>query len=470
MRETKSLTESSEQRFQHYVERLGAVLGHADRADPFSAYCMGLLLPLERKSVEPMAACLEPANVASKHQSLHHLVAEAPWRDEAVLTAIRDYTLPALEAHGPVLAWIVDDTGIPKKGTHSVGVARQYCGQLGKTDNCQVAVSLSLANETASLPIAYQLYLPEPWAQDGERRRQAGVPEEIQFRTKPEIALAQIRTALEQGVAKGVVLADAGYGNDTAFREGVTGLELDYAVGVLPATTVWPEGTGPLPPAEYGGQGRPPKRVCRSDYCHPVSVQELALALPARRFRTVSWREGTAGQLRSRFAALRVRAAHRDYLLPEPRGEEWLLVEWPKDAPEPTKYWLSTLAANASLKKLVRTVKLRWRIDRDYQELKDELGLNHYEGRGWRGFHHHATLCIAAYAFLIRERGLFSPSGVGSRPQLPVARVPGDFRPRGAPDPTRAAPAQLNCFDARPFDSRSGRATAALPLLPQERC
>jgi SRSO17 transposase len=470
MKETRPISETSEERFQHYVERLGQAFGHADRVEPFRAYCTGLLLPLERKSIEPMAARLEPSNVPSKHQSLHHFVADGPWSDETVLAAVRDSTLPALEAHGPVLAWIVDDTGIPKKGQHSVGVTRQYCGQLGKTDNCQVAVSLSLANEAASLPIAYRLYLPESWVQDAKRRRKAGIPKEVEFRTKPEVALEQIRTALQQGVPKGVVLADAGYGNETDFRGALTDLELVYAVGVSSATTVWPEGSGPLPPAEYGGQGRPPKRVRRSADCRPVSIEALALSLPAERFRTVSWREGTAGPLRSRFAALRVRAAHRDYLLPEPRGEEWLLVEWPKDAPEPTKYWLSTLAPHTSLKKLVRTVKLRWRIDRDYQELKDELGLNHYEGRGWRGFHHHATLCIAAYAFLIGERGLFPPSGVGPRPQLPGARVPRDFRPRGAPDPTRTAPAQLNRFDARPLDRRSGQATAALPLLSQEGC
>jgi SRSO17 transposase len=210
MKETKPSTETSQQRFQQYVERLGQVLGHADRLDPFRAYCTGLLLPLERKSVEPMAACLEPAHVASKHQSMHHLVAEAPWSDEAVLAAVRDATLPALEAHGPVLAWIVDDTGIPKKGAHSVGVARQYCGQLGKTENCQVAVSLSLASETASLPIAYRLYLPKPWAQDAKRRKTAGIPKQVKFRTKPEMALEQIRTAVEQGLPPGVVLADVG--------------------------------------------------------------------------------------------------------------------------------------------------------------------------------------------------------------------------------------------------------------------
>jgi SRSO17 transposase len=467
MKESISSTETSQQRFEQYVERLGLVLGHADRLDPFRAYCTGLLLPLERKSVEPMAARLEPGNVASKHQSMHHLVAEAPWSDEAILAAVRDSTLPDLEAHGPVLAWIVDDTGIPKKGAHSVGVARQYCGQLGKTENCQVAVSLSLASETASLPIAYRLYLPKPWARDAKRRKKAGIPKQVKFRTKPEMALEQIRAAVEQGLPPGVVLADVGYGNDTAFRDDLAALQLRYAVGISPSTTVWPTGTGPLSPPAYSGQGRPAKRMRRSEHCQPASVKELALR-PGQRFRRVSWREGSAGQMRSRFCALRVRAAHRDYWRQEPRPEEWLLVEWPKGAGEPTKYWLLTLEAASSLKRLVSTAKLRWRIERDYQELKDELGLDHYEGRGWRGFHHHATLSIAAYAFLVRERGLFPPRGVGSRPKLQVPGVPGGFRPRGAPDPTRTAPAHVDRLGAGPLDRGPGQTTAALPLLPPQ--
>lgn len=424
------------QRFRLYVERLGHSLGHADRREPLRGYLTGLVLPGARKSVEPMAALLAPERVRQTHQSLHHLVADAPWEDEAVLKAVREYALAAMEARGPIQAWIVDDTGMPKKGQHSVGVARQYCGQLGKQDNCQVAVTLAVATEGASLPIAYQLYLPEQWASDRRRRRKAGVPEEVGFLPKPEIALAQITAAVEQGVPGGVVLADAAYGNDSKFRQGLEALGLQYVLGVQSTTTVWPEGQGPLAPHSSGGRGRPPK-LLRRDLAHrPLAVRELALQLPPTAYRTVRWREGSAGMLRSRFAALRVRSAHRDYWRARPHGEQWLLIEWPKASAEPIKYWLSNLPATTALRELVRIAKLRWRIEHDFLELKQELGLNHFEGRSWRGFHHHATLCIAAYGFLVAERCAFSPAGRRCRNHI---STPPHFRPRGAPD-TAAAP------------------------------
>jgi SRSO17 transposase len=461
--------DSTEHRFDHFVDLLASAIGHADRVAPLRAYCTGLLLPLERKSVEPMAASISPANVRSQHQSMHHFVAEAPWRDHQILDTVRHYALPVIEGHGQILAWIVDDTGHPKKGKHSVGVARQYCGQLGKQENCQVAVSLSLANESASLPIAYDLYLPQEWASDRERRASGGVPEEVEFHTKPEIALSQIRQALADGVRRAVVVADAAFGNDTKFRDGLTKLELRYAVGINPTTTVWPEGTSPLPPPAYSGMGRPPKRLRRDAEHQPLSVTELALSLPGAELRTVTWREGSAGLMRSRFCAVRVRPAHRDHLREEPRAEEWLIIEWPEGEAEPTKYFLSTLPKTASLKKLVSTIKLRWRIERDYQELKQEIGLGHYEGRGWRGFHHHATLCIAAYAFLVSERGRFSPSGVEGRPKLKVPRLPRGYRPRGAPDETRKAHSGVNRDDASAVDRGAGQATGAVSMLSKSK-
>src|SRR5215203_5578611 len=223
--------------------QLGGVLGHADRRAPLRAYTTGPLLPGERKSVEPMAARVEPSRVGAAHQSLHHFVAKAAWDDAALLRAVRDHALPALLERGPVRAWLVDDTGLPKKGRLSVGVARQYCGQLGKQENCQVAVTLSVANEAASLPIAYRLYLPEAWAADPARRAMAGVPEEVAFRTKPEIALEQVGRAVADGVPRGVVVTDAGYGNDTGFRDGVTALGLPYVAGIQGSTTLWAPGT-----------------------------------------------------------------------------------------------------------------------------------------------------------------------------------------------------------------------------------
>jgi len=338
-----------------------------------------------------------------------------------------------------VVAWVVDDTGFVKKGTHSVGVARQYCGQVGKQENCRVAVSLSVSTHHASLPIAWRLYLPESWASDQDKRKETGIPEEISFQTKPAIALAQIRQAVEQGVARAPVLADSAYGNETRFREAITELELQYAVGVHENLTVWPPGEVPRPKKRRQGRGRPPTRLYRDAKHQPVAVKDLALSLPAQAWKTVTWREGTRHRLKSRFAAVRVRPAHRDEKRSQPYPEEWLLIEWPAGEAEPTKYWLSTLSLQTRLTALVRLAKHRWIIERDYQELKQELGLGHYEGRGWRGFHHHATLCIAAYGFLVIERTRFSPSARGSRLELRTPKIPPQFQPRGSPGARRTA-------------------------------
>lgn len=428
-----------EKRFAAYIDGLAQAAEHADRRIPLKNYCMGLLLPGERKSVEPMAARLAPGNVRRVHQSLHHLVADAPWSDKAMLQQVRRYVVPAMETTGPVVCWIVDDTGFPKKGTHSVGVARQYCGQVGKQENCRVAVSLSVATWTSSLPIAWRLYLPEAWARNGRSRRQAGVPEEVGFQTKPQIALEQIHQAVEEGVPSGVVVADAGYGIDSQFRAGVTALGLEYVLGVQSSTTVWEPGQQPLPARPWKGRGRPPRLLRRDPKHQPLAVKQLALALPASAWKRVVWREGSQRTLRSRFAALRVRPAHRDYWQAEPHPEEWLLIEWPRGETEPTKYWLSTLPAATRLTDLVKLAKQRWIIERDYQELKQELGLGHYEGRGWRGFHHHGTLCIAAYGFLVAERNRFSPSARAGHLGLPKPESPPDFQPRGSPPASRAA-------------------------------
>ena len=424
----------SESRFTAYVEALAAALGHADRVAPFQSYCTGLLLPGRRKSVEPMAARVAPARVRATHQSLHHLVAKADWSDEAVLDVVRREVLPAIERHGAIRAWIIDDTAFPKKGEHSVGVARQYCGQLGKQDNCQVAVSLSLANDHASLPIAYRLYLPEAWANDMDRRGRAGVPEEVTFQTKPQIALDQIQWAVQAGLAPATALLDAGYGVDTEFRDGITELGLRYVAGIPSSTSVWAPGTAPKPPKRWRGHGRPPKLIRRDATHRPVSVKELALTLPKQQWHRVTWRQGSNAKLTSRFAAVRVRPAHRDYNRTSPKPEEWCLIEWPKGEAEPTKYWLSTLPADMPLRDLVDLAKLRWRIERDYQELKQELGLGHYEGRGWRGFHHHATLTIAAYGFLLSERSAIPPSAERQASIFKAPRLPRGYRPRGSPD------------------------------------
>ena len=424
--------DAAERRFEEYLAAIAGVLGHADRQAPMRAYCTGLLLPGQRKSVEPLAARVAPDRVPAAHQSLHHFVAKAAWSDEAVLAVVRERVLPAIERHGPIRHWIVDDTGVPKKGKRSVGVARQYCGQIGKQDNCQVAVTLSVANDHASLPIAHRLYLPESWTDEPARCRTAGVPEEIAFQTKPEIALDQVRAAVAMGVPRGLVLSDAGYGNDTDFRTGLTELGLLYMVGVQSATSLWPPGQGPLPAKPWKGTGRPPKLLRRDKEHQPVSALEVATSLPGPIWRTITWREGTNAPLSSRFAAVRVRPAHRDYWRSEPHPEEWLLAEWPDGAPEPAKYWLSTMPADTPVSELVTAAKGRWRIERDYRELKQEVGLGHFEGRGWRGFHHHASLCIAAYGFLVAERCRFPPEQrlrTGGRPAPAVSH---DYKPRGA--------------------------------------
>jgi SRSO17 transposase len=458
-------SEGSEARFAAYVDALGAVLGHVDRQQPMHDYCLGLLMPIERKSVEPMAAVTAPAQVAAKHQSLLHFVGNAPWSDAAMLAKVGELVLPALERSGPVEAWIIDDTGFPKKGRHSVGVTRQYCGQLGKQDNCQVAVTLSLANHEASLPVAYRLYLPEDWAKDQTRRHRAKIPETIAFQTKPEIALEQIKAARTAGLPQGVVLMDAGYGNDTRLRTEITALGMSYVAGIGPNTSIWPPGAAPLLPQTRSGRGRPQTRLQRDGEHQPVTVKALASSLPEEAWQTITWREGSADWLSSRFARQRVRPAHRDTKLTEPRAEEWLLIEWPEGETEPTKYWFSTLPEDVAFDHLVDIAKLRWRIERDYQELKQELGLGDYEGRGWRGFHHHATLCIAAYGFLIAERGALPPSGPCFASQLSGSAIPDGYRPRGAADPARTAHPQLDRDNATTPHRRSRQDPSEMPLL-----
>jgi len=415
----------SETRFRLYVEGLSQVLGHADRAGPLRDYCTGLMLPGERKSVEPMAAKTAPARTAAQHQSLLHFVGVAAWSDEKVLSKVVELVLPAIEKDGPVEAWILDDTAFPKQGTHSVGVHHQYCGQLGKQANCQVAVSLSIANHYASLPVTYRLYLPRDWAEDGARREKAGVPLGIGFKTKPEIALEQIRWACAAGLPRGVALMDVAYGNDSRLRTGMTALGLTYVAGIQPNTLMWRSGAGPR------RRGKPLNNTGRRDEPDLISAKEVALGLPKRAWRTIRWREGSADWLASRFARVRVGVGHNQ-LIPELMMPEWLLIEWPKGDAEPTKYWLSTLPAHLSFRRLVDLTKLRWRIERDYQDLKQEVGLGHYEGRGWRGFHHHATLCIAAYGFLISERATIPPSRPRSTALFQTPALPEGYRPRGS--------------------------------------
>ena len=430
-------------RLKSYLTRLSGCLGHADRDEPLHDYLHGLLMPGERKSIEPMAARLSPKSVSSKHQSLHHFVSDSPWQEERLLAAVRAEVLPLFEPLGGVAAWIIDDTGMPKKGRDSVGVGRQYCGVLGKQDNCQVAVSISVANHQASLPVAWRLYLPESWASDAARRKKAKVPDSVTFKKKWEIALDLTDHLTSVGVPDATVLGDAGFGNVTEFREGLTKRGKLYALAISAETTVWKPGMLPLPPKEWSGKGPRPSAWRTTSEHRPIAVSALAAELPARAWKTITWREGSETPLTSRFAAVRVRAAHRQ-ASSALRPEEWLIIEWPADEPAPTKYHLSTLPPATTLKTLVQTIHMRWRIERDYQELKDEIGIDHFEGRSWRGFHHHAALCIAAYGFLAAERARLFPPHDSSHSQAHLLPLPAPRRPvptpRGSPRATRLPP------------------------------
>ena len=453
------------ERFDRYMEHLAQGLKHADRHAGLKGYCTGLMLPLSRKSVEPMAARVDPMHASARHQALHHFVAQAEWSDEEMLRRVCQWVVPKMDfTEGGW--WIIDDTGFPKKGRHSVGVARQYCGMLGKQDNCQVAVSVTLACSQGSLPVAWQLYLPEDWAADPQRRRKAGVPEALRFATKTQIALQQLRKLLAEGAPRYCVLADAGYGVDTTFRQALSDMGLLYVVGVTSAVVVWPPGVEPLPPKRYSGIGRPPVMPRRTARRQPLSVKALAQSLPQQAFQMISWREGTNETLSGRFAAVRVRHAGGNAGKARLRPQQWLLIEWPADQDEPSKYCLSTLPENTPLNELVGAAHQRWRIERDYQDLKQDFGLGHYEGRGWRGFHHHASLCIAAYGFLMAER-LIADKPVGGKKNFiarQVPTLPADYVPRGSP--ARAAPrGQFDHDTAPPAELPTHRPSRAMSLL-----
>jgi SRSO17 transposase len=418
-----SLPTEDEAAFEAYLDGLAAALQHRSREQPLRAYCTGLLLPGGRKSVEPIAARLAPARTRTMHKTLLNFVAEGAWSDEAVLAAMRRQVLPAMQAHGPIRWWIVDESGMPKKGEHSVGVARQYCGELGKIDNCQVLVSLSVANETACLPIAARLYLPEGWANDDERRAKAAIPLDVTFHAKPALALDQIRAAHAAGVPPGIVLADEVYGSTATFRQGVTALGLEYAVAVRASTEVRPP------------QDRRRARLWRGQDA-ALSVRALAARVPRSAWRWITWRESSGPELSGRFAMLRV-AVGRDGA----EGEQTLLIEWPVGAADPVGYWFVTLARATPLPEVVATAKGRYWIEQNYRELKQEVGLGDYEGRGWRGFHHHVTLAFAAYGFLVLRRCQQPRPAGGRAGELTFPMVPDPTDPPIRPE--RHAPASI---------------------------
>jgi SRSO17 transposase len=394
-----------------FVSSMVEGMGRVERRNALSAYVSGLLLDGERKSIEPIAARLvdDPTEIQAMRQRLQQAVVVAEWADDEMFRRLAlklDGELPGVEA------LVVDDTGFAKKGEYSVGVARQYSGTLGRVDNCQVATSLHLAGEVGSGCIGMRLFLPERWTEDPGRREAAGVPPDVAFQKKWEIALTQIDAAIRWGVRRHVVLADAGYGDIPEFRVELRERGLRYVVGIQGDHSVWPPGVRPQAPKKPPGTPGPQRTRPVADE-EPQRINAIARSLGRDAFSTVRWREGSRGRQSSRFAALWVMSAEnhgqRRGRGQPPTEPVWLLIEWPDEEVEPTKFWLASLPKSASLVSLVRLAKLRWRVERDYQELKQEIGLDHYEGRTWRGFHHHATLCAVAHGFLALRRALFPP-------------------------------------------------------------
>jgi SRSO17 transposase len=373
---------------RYFNDDIGSVLGDERRRASFAMYAMGLFGEGDRKSVEPIAAraCGDPDGTERAHDRLLHFITDSNWSDREVRRIAAKHALDAMTAREPVQAWIVDDTGMMKQGTHSVGVQRQYTGTVGKIANCQIAVSLSLATRTEHVPVDFDLYLPKCWTHDEARRQEARIPDDIEFRTKPELALEMIHRAVADELPTGVVLADSAYGDSVDFREQIRLLNLDYAVGVHATTKVWR--------VDRFGRRRG----------EAISVKKLAKEIGRKRFRSVLWRDGTRGPLWSRFARLRVVVEHDDGWEPSKREDLWLLIEWPDNENEPVHYTLSSLPRTVSTKRLVRLVKERYRTERVYEDLKGELGFDHFEGRRFPGWHHHISVVLCCFAFIVAER------------------------------------------------------------------
>ena len=386
----------AEQRLKGYFDQIGELLDDDHRRASFATYAVGLLAEGERKSMEPIAAraCPDLDEVDAAHQRLHHLITESPWSDHELRRHGTRYALAETQKREPVVAWIIDDTGFLKQGKHSVGVQRQYTGSAGKVTNCQVGVSLGLSTRNQQLPVDFELYLPKSWANDPARREEGKIPNEIEFRTKPELALSMIRRAVDDDLPRGIVLADTGYGNSCAFRSEVRGLGLDFAVAVEPQTKVWQ-------------MDRLQRRKGEA-----LSVKDLAKQIGKNGFRRVTWREGTKRRLSARFAFRRVVPFHDDgFTDPSVREDVWLVVEWEEGKSAPTKFYFATMPPKITRKRLVRIIKLRWRTERMYEDMKGEVGLDHFEGRRFRGWHHHVSAVLCCYAFVVAEHArAFPPS------------------------------------------------------------
>jgi SRSO17 transposase len=389
-------------RLEEYFDRIGSHLKDRRKRESFAMYASGILGDGERKSVEPIAAraCADPSRVHNIHCKLLHFLGQSRWDDRAVRQEAARYALEAMQKQGDVVPWIIDDTGFLKQGTHSVGVQRQYTGSAGKITNCQVGVSLAAATAHDHVPLDFELYLPQPWIDDAERRREARIPDDVRFQTKIELALGMIERAKQAGLSGNIMLADAAYGDSTTFRNAVRYLwGFDFAVGVSSNLKVIP-----LNPRHQVATGA-------------ATIGDVARSLPHNAFRKLTWRDGSKGRLSSRFCFMQVKTTHDDGIALEDREPLWLIIEWPEHEDQPTKFALSTLPDRMSKKQIVRILKERWRTERMYEDLKGELGLDHFEGRSFPGWHHHVSVVLCCYAFVVAERvRAFPPSATRTRP------------------------------------------------------
>ena len=396
----RQLTDVGKYRLEEFLEQIGDVLGNKKRRASFATYALGLLGDGERKSVEPIAAraCGSAEEVEHIHQRLLHFLTDSQWSDHAVRRLAAAYAISVMTAREQLEAWIVDDTGFLKQGKHSVGVQRQYTGSAGKITNCQIGVSLSVATHTEHLPIDFELYLPKSWVENPERRQEARIPDDVVFKTKPELALDMIRRAAADGVPRGVVLGDAGYGSSSDFRLELRRLGLHYSLAVNPGATVFEVDDV----VNRGGAA--------------ISVKELALKLKARgKLERHTWRMGTKGELAASFAMRRVFPCREQSREPDEREAVWLLVEWRDGEEAPANCFFASLPDDTRLEELVRLTMQRWRTERAYEDLKGELGLDHFEGRRFPGWHHHVSVALCCFSFVVAERHRIFPLPTGRR-------------------------------------------------------
>lgn len=384
------------ERLVAYMADVAGGLGRSEQRHWAERYARGLLEAGTRKSLEPLVARL---GEDGDYEALQHFLADSPWDPVVMARAVAERVAPEIG----VQAWVIDDTGVPKDGRHSPGVKRQYSGTLGKIGNCQIAVSVHAVGERGTLPLDWGLYLPEEWCEDRERRRKAKIPEDVVFATKPQLAASLIARAAAWKITRAPVLGDEAYGKNTELRQRLDDARIEYVLSLNADASVYDaDTTFEVPERRHGARGPAPSALVADRPAR--QVRDLASGLAREQFQTLTFRVGDEQALSSRFAMLRVIAANpvdRDRRAPR---EEWLIIEWPEGQDAPSDYWTSNLPADTTPQRLARLARLRWVIELDYRQLKGELGLDHYEGRSYLGFHHHCAIVTAAHGFLTLER------------------------------------------------------------------